>query len=203
VAKSVFLWENNVMLDSKKLGLQFQIRPATLQDARDIAATHVASWVNAYQGIIPNEVLAQQAVEKRLAQWNALLPALRIYPDRQTALVGVHPDSSVRGFIHGGIDREAKSAFDAEVYSLYLHPDVQGMGLGSRMLGHMTDWLMEHGHRTLRLWVLEENPWRAFYERIGGTLLPETQDIYFGDHGTRQVSYGWERIDGLSANLPR
>jgi GNAT superfamily N-acetyltransferase len=191
------------MLQVRNDGAPFEIRPARLEDAPRIAETHVASWVRAYQGIIPAEVLAQQSIDRRLVQWNAVIPALRIVPDRQTVLVAVDGEAIPRGVIHGGAVRDVKSVQDAEVYAIYLHPSAQGMGLGSRLFGHMAAWLEERGFRSLRLWVLEQNPARAFYEQTGGTLLPDQQALYYNGHPVQQVAYGWDSIKALAARLPR
>jgi diphthamide synthase (EF-2-diphthine--ammonia ligase) len=43
------------------------------------------------------------------------------------------------------------------------------------------------------LWVLEANPTRAFYERMGGRLL-DAQQI---SHGAVEVAYGWSQIERL------
>jgi hypothetical protein len=45
------------------------IRIATIDDAIDIAAVHVRSWQTAYRGMIPDDFLASQSVEKRLPMW--------------------------------------------------------------------------------------------------------------------------------------
>ncbi len=181
----------------------FTIRTARLEDAQQIAETHVASWAQAYRGILPGGVLVRQTVEQRRAQWSSMIPALRLHPDRQTLLVGVDAAGTVRGFIHGGVERTAGTAWDAEVYAIYLHPAAQGHGLGARLLGHLAEWLAGSGHRNVRLWMLEGNPAAAFYARLGGTLQAETQPIYFDGQPYRHLSYGWDDLAALSARLPR
>jgi GNAT superfamily N-acetyltransferase len=182
---------------------EFQVRPALPEDAPRIAAVHVASWIDAYRGILPPEVLQQQSVERRRAQWAALIPALRLAPGRQALLVGTDPAACVQGFIHGGVEREAGAPYDAEVYALYLHPSAQRRGLGARLLGHLCEWLQGLGHRTLRLWMLEGNPAEGFYRRVGGRLLPETQQLYFAEKPFRHLAFGWDDLAALAARLPR
>ena len=40
------------------------IRPATEADARTIAEIHVAGWVAAYRGMVPDELLASLSVDE-------------------------------------------------------------------------------------------------------------------------------------------
>ena len=49
------------------------IRPATENDALNIAAIHVASWQKIYEKKMPAAVLANLSVEKRAQQWRAII----------------------------------------------------------------------------------------------------------------------------------
>jgi hypothetical protein len=52
---------------------QVTIRVATLADARDLAGMHVASWHEAYAGILPAEMLASLSVDGRAAMWAQIM----------------------------------------------------------------------------------------------------------------------------------
>jgi ribosomal protein S18 acetylase RimI-like enzyme len=182
---------------------RLHIRTASVEDAQALAEVHVASWNHNYRGILPDETLAGATLEKRLAQWQRLLASLPDVPDRETVFVGVESSGLIRGFVHGGKEREADTPFDAEIYAIYLHPEAQRHGLGTRLCGHMAAWFAAHGYKTLRLWVLEKNPARAFYERLGGRLLSEFHDDVYAGVTVRHLSYGWDDAAALAQRLPR
>ena len=190
-------------MPSADAAVTFRIRPAEVADAQALAEVHVASWNHSYRGILPDETLAGMTLEKRLAQWQRLLPAAAEAPDREIVLVAEDAVGRMYGFVHGGKEREAEAPFHAEVYAIYLHPEAQRQGLGTRFLGHMAEWFAAHGHTTFRLWVLEKNPSRAFYERLGGRLLAEFYDDTYAGQIIRHVSYGWDDAAALAQCLPR
>ena len=61
---------------------------------------------------------------------------------------------------------------------LYVHPDAQSRGVGSRLHDEAVARRRSAGDRELRLWTLEENHvGRPFYESRGWTLAPETRVV--------------------------
>jgi hypothetical protein len=63
------------------------------------------------------------------------------------------------------------------------------------------DWLLKKGYRSLALWVVEQNPSRAFYERIGGRALGLSKVLEFGGRKVTDVAYGWDSIAELRQRL--
>ncbi|HEX7928263.1 MAG TPA: GNAT family N-acetyltransferase [bacterium] len=179
------------------------IRTAVPEDAPGLATMHSASWAHAYKGIIPDEHLAAQTPERRLTQWQPMLAKVQAEPETQTVFVGVDAAGGVQGFVHGGVERVKDTPWQGEIYALYLHPTNWRRALGSRLVGHMAAWLAARGHGTMRLWVLEQNPARGFYERIGGRLLTDTNEVAFGAVKLQHWSYGWDDVAALAARLPR
>jgi hypothetical protein len=52
------------------------VRPAVLQDAPAIAAVHVATWRDAYAGLLPDDFLDGLDVDQRAERWRGRLAAL-------------------------------------------------------------------------------------------------------------------------------
>jgi GNAT superfamily N-acetyltransferase len=52
------------------------------------------------------------------------------------------------------------------------HPDRQGRGLATRLIGQAAQALAAEGHRQVHLVVTETNPARALYERLGFREVP-------------------------------
>jgi hypothetical protein len=50
--------------------------------------------------------------------------------------------------------------------------------------------LRDAGLRSMLLWVLENNPSRSFYERLGGIVVGRKPDTV-GDSPVTLIAYGW------------
>jgi hypothetical protein len=48
------------------------------------------------------------------------------------------------------------------------------------------------------VWVMDKNPYRHFYEKIGGELLDQTRDVDYGGSKLTVVSYGWTELGKLT-----
>jgi hypothetical protein len=77
----------------------YQVRPAVARDAATIAAIHVNTWQEAYEGLLPEADLKAISVDKRLKLWREAIQ----YGDPQVH-VAVDGDRIV-GFV--GFDRSA------------------------------------------------------------------------------------------------
>lgn len=58
-------------------------------------------------------------------------------------------------------------AGSGNIWALFVHPDAQGRGHGSRLHDTMIDWLWSRGLQTLWLTTGPQTRARAFYERRG------------------------------------
>jgi ribosomal protein S18 acetylase RimI-like enzyme len=151
------------------------VRPATPPDARAIASVHVATWRDAYAGLLPDDLLAGLDAGQWAERWRERLaePAAGVF-----ALV-FDLDGQVRGFVSGGPDRDGRPG--GEVFAIYVDPDCQRRGAGRRLLGAAVRRLAEAGFTGASLWVLAGNhPSRGFYESQGwhadGTEKPWVLD---------------------------
>ena len=56
---------------------------------------------------------------------------------------------------------------------LYVRPQARGHGLGAAMLATLADVCVQRGYPRLEWWVLDWNPAREFYHRIGARAMSE------------------------------
>jgi ribosomal protein S18 acetylase RimI-like enzyme len=147
---------------------------------------HVATWRDAYAGLLPDDLLDGLDVDDRAERWRGRLAAL---PDGLFVFV-VELDAEVRGFVSGGPSRDGGAG--GEVYAIYVDPGSQDQGAGRQLLHAAVDCLTRAGFTEARLWVLADNhPARGFYESQGwqpdGTEQPWT---YHGvGEGVVEVRY--------------
>jgi ribosomal protein S18 acetylase RimI-like enzyme len=138
------------------------VRPAVLPDAPAIAAVHVATWRDAYAGLLPDEFLAGLVVEDWAQRWRERLSVT--VPGVFTLVFD--SGGRVRGFVSAGPDRHGHAG--GEVFAIYVDPQRQGLGAGRRLLAAAVRSLAEAGFAEARLWVLADNqPARVFYESQG------------------------------------
>ena len=108
------------------------LRAARPDDAQPIAAVHVATWQDAYAGLLPDEFLAGLDVGEWAERWRGRLAAAA---EGMFTLV-FEADGQVRGFVSGGPSRDESPG--GEVYAIYLDPGWQGRGAGRSLLAAAT-----------------------------------------------------------------
>jgi GNAT superfamily N-acetyltransferase len=164
------------------------IRKAEAKDALAIAKVHVDSWRTTYADIVSSEFLASLSYEQRAEMWNNTLSS----PTRQSFLyVAETPDREVVGFACAGPEREGDDTYKGEIYALYLLQNYQRQGIGSMLFRASTKELQQRGITSLLIWVLTANPFRKFYEALGGKYLRE-KGIEIGNQRLVEVAYGWQ-----------
>jgi hypothetical protein len=121
-------------------------------------------------------------------------------PDRAAGEGG-----AIVGFVSGGRSRRpalpggrGEAGPQGEVETLYLLDDYRDRGVGRRLMRAMAAHLAAIGCRSVMLWVLEDNPTRWFYQRLGGR--PSAREaIPFAGERVEQMAFVWDPIDSLLA----
>ena len=161
--------------------------------AEDISRVHVASWREAYAGIVPADILANVDLADRAARWRGYLGAGG-YPTF-LALVAGEP----AGFIRTGqLGEPLCEGADGHVYALYILQRFHRRGIGRRLMGlAAAEWLQQEG-KSFSVGVLTANqPARAFYEALGARFV--RPDIYqWHGHALDESLYIFENLDQLA-----
>lgn len=158
------------------------IRPATVEDAAAVAAVYVRSWRAAYAEVLPTEVLA--SLDE--ADWARRFRSRRD-PARSTLLA--FTPGRVVGVVMAGPDRQDSRS--AEVYAIYVLPEVQGQGVGAALLDAA---IAQLDAAVVRLWCAAENSGsRRFYERRGFVLDGATGSYEISGHRLATVRYAYTR----------
>lgn len=166
------------------------LRMATLDDAESIARIHVETWRTTYAGMLPDDMLVAMSEEKQAGMWRRMLRG------GETAIVADHPRHGIVAFGSYGPNRSGRDGYTGEVYTLYVHPDFQGLGIGRGLLRVLFGALAREGHDSALIWVLEQNPARFFYEAMGGRPVAG-RDTRMWDAPLREAAYGWDSVHAL------
>jgi ribosomal protein S18 acetylase RimI-like enzyme len=136
------------------------VRVATPGDAPAVRRVADAAWHDAHAPIV-----GAAAVEEFLAKYydpDELRERFRD-SDSTTFVGAAGADGDIVGYAAGVPGEEAY-----DLGSIYVHPDQQGDGVGSRLLEAVESRGREEGYDTLRLVVMADNDEaRGFYEARG------------------------------------
>jgi GNAT superfamily N-acetyltransferase len=163
------------------------IRPAGVKDAEGIAYVHVTAWQETYRGLVPDSVLDNLSVERRTREWRATLQdEANIY---HTTVVA-EEDEQIR-------EREGDQQFRGELFAIYVLKRFQGQGIGRGLIRAAANELLALDVSSMLVWVLSDNPYQKFYQRLGGVYVRE-KPIQFGDILLLEKAYGWADIHPLA-----
>ena len=135
------------------------IREALITDSNQIADIIVKAWQNAYEGIIDPEYPKSMSVNKFIDIFSN-----NITLKTETVFV-YEKDKKVIGFISGII---VKKEYDSEVIGLYIDPEFQGKGIGSKLLKKIKKYFSSNNCSSMIIWTLEGAKNNSFYEKHGG-----------------------------------
>ncbi len=162
------------------------VRRALPEDARAIAEAHVASWRDAYDGIVPRAVLDRLSVERRAAFWRETLGDAGGVDVQVADLAG-----AVAGFVSAGPARdEDLPPHTGEIHAIYLKREAWSQGIGRELLRAADADLHRRGFGAAVLWVLADNErGRRFYERQGWLPDGATRDLDFDGTHVEELRY--------------
>ena len=171
------------------------VREATPADAPGIARVHVDSWRTTYKGLIPDHIIASRTYDYRERMWTQILTE----QPSQTFVYVAEEDGEIVGFVSGGSNRDANSAYTGELHAIYILEIHQGKGIGRGLASALVSRLIEQGHTSMLLWVMTHNHQaRRFYEALGGKKVAERQEE-MDDGMLDEMAYGWGDIRPLAS----
>jgi len=171
------------------------IRTANAADASGIARVYVRTWRTAYRGLLPPKTLNNMnEMRETLFWWNSLCEV----GARATTFVAEDPTAGVVGFVTGGLERRRCASQRAEVYTLYVLPAYQRVGVGTRLLAAVSQRLVAQDLQSLVIWMLAGNPARGFYESLGGAPSA-SRTICVGGRYVQEVGYAWDDLGDFTA----
>jgi GNAT superfamily N-acetyltransferase len=175
----------------------FRVRKATPDDLLGMAKVHVETWKGTYRGMVPDERLDALTVERDIAggfgSW------LGEPPPGVRQFVAVTPKDEVVGFAMAAPNRESVDGYLGELGAIYVAKAHQGKGVGTELVSSVAEHLLEHRMPSMIVWVFEKNPYRRFYERLGGEFLRQRVGTSrLGGPDLSEVSYGWKDLRTLA-----
>jgi ribosomal protein S18 acetylase RimI-like enzyme len=126
----------------------FEVRLATVRDAKSIAEIHASSRQAAFKSVVPGEQMPAVSVEKSQAYWADAIE----YSEPQVHVV--LDGSKIVGFV--GFDRSRDKGTPnttGEIWAIYVTPEYWGQGAGLALWDAARDGLVDEGCTKVTLWV--------------------------------------------------
>lgn len=147
----------------------FFIRKANLEDFKDIASIHFKSWHAAYLNLLPKSyVESQNNLFEKIKMWQEVIAHPHVI-----VWVAYDANHNNLGFI--GYFNNNKCY---EITTLYVLPEYQGLGVGTKLMTTSLQAILESNINTsFYLWVLKANINAIhFYEKFGFVYTGENNE---------------------------
>jgi ribosomal protein S18 acetylase RimI-like enzyme len=137
------------------------VRPARVQDVRQMARVHVRCWQETYRGVMPDAVLDDPGFPAaREGMWTDVLTSEHY---RQSRVAVAERDGELAGIAMSGPPEDATAAWTRQLYVLYVYAADHGTGAGRALLEAVIG-----PAEPAVLWVADPNPRaQAFYRKHG------------------------------------
>ncbi|MDJ0984458.1 MAG: GNAT family N-acetyltransferase [Desulfobacterales bacterium] len=172
---------------SKNDGIML-VRTIRRSDRPHIAALQTESWQDSYADVLPESYLTDQLAEDLKRYWGTV----QIKPED---IVMVAEAAEVIGFI--AIWCRPEPFID----NLHVKPSQRSRGIGSMLMASAARQMIQQGHNTAYLWVVESNTQAIrLYQRLGGTCTDRNLKDLFG-HAVPNIKIEWSDISTLLNSL--
>jgi GNAT superfamily N-acetyltransferase len=160
-----------------------RVRSGKAADAKTLARIFKDSWLLAYRGIIPHLHLDKMIRQRSPEWWRDAIKA------GDSTLV-LEMAGTVAGYATLGTSRQ-RTAYQGEIYELYLDPIYQGLGLGEHLFEGCRHTLDMRKLNGLIVWALIDNAAAChFYWRRGGRPITSV-NTRIGGARLEKVAFAW------------
>lgn len=169
-------------------------------DAAGIAAVQVAAWAATYPGLVPEALLVQMTLARRVPRWREM-PSDGADGAHHVAEIA----GRIAGFVSAGAPRDdTLRALGAagEIMALYVHPDCARRGIGRQLFRRAAASRLADGIAPFGLWVIAGNDRAAnFYRRMGGRPAM-TQWAKITGGRFRETAWLWKDYRATNSSRP-
>ncbi len=167
-------------------------REASIHDAEAIARTEAASKQASLVGVI--EFMAPEYeldYDQLLVKWKGYIEKTRSpRKSKDPRVIYAAFDGGLMvGF--AACHHTTKWGVESELQSMYVLKDYQGQGIGTHLFELVVEWLRENGICSMGVNLYSDNPYRQFYEKMGGEYLRSSallwKDLKIWTHKEHEV----------------
>ena len=175
--------------------METSIRKANNSDLDGIIKVHVETWKTAYKGVVPDKYIEGFITRTQDQRWqNQLKNMIK----ENIFFIAENNESEIVGFAIGGLERGKNLNYEGELMGIYILKEYQRRGLGKSLTKKIVEELIEMKINTMLLWVLENNPYRVFYDTLGGKVVDKKEDENLK---LPVVAYGYDNLNELRTRI--
>lgn len=175
--------------------MEINIRKAKHSDLNGIIRVNVETWKTAYKGVVPDKYIQGFGIRTQDKKWQAQLNNMI---DENVFFIAENNKGEIVGFAIGGSERSKNPNYKGELMGIYILKEYQKQGIGKALTKKIVENLIKMKVNTMLVWVLENNPYRAFYDTLGGKVIDKKK------HETLRlpvVAYGYDNLKELIKKL--
>lgn len=165
----------------------WRVRDARRADLSRLAEVRNESWRAAYRGILPRAHLEAMT----LSRSRRVLETSTARRRQGHGVLVVEDGEGPFGYAIVGPQPRPELGHAGEIFEIYLRPDRQRRGAGSKLLASALWRLCELQLTPVMLWVLARNSARRFYASCGGEPF-RRERIEMSGRTLYRVAYSWE-----------
>ncbi|MEE1657996.1 GNAT family N-acetyltransferase [Microvirga sp. CF3062] len=175
------------------------IRPGTPADSAAIGRILAQGWRQAYSGFMSRAELGPRVDPDYRAQEVGTWLSTDFDSSTELLLVAERA-GKVMGFLAARLGDRNDVGSVAQVTLLYVSPEKQGRGTGRRLLLEAAEWLKTHAPGPISMGAFGQNPFRSFYEAIGGVVV-KTVMVRVDAQEWPVVIYLWPSPEALQEGI--
>jgi ribosomal protein S18 acetylase RimI-like enzyme len=175
--------------------LEISIRKAKISDLDGIIRVNVETWKTAYKGVVPDNYIQGFSIRTQDKKWQAQLKNMIA---ENFFYIAENNKGEIVGFAIGGLERNKDPNYKGELMGIYILKEYQRQGIGKALTRKIVENLIKMKLNTMLVWVLENNPYRAFYDTLGGKIVDKKEHEMLR---LPVVAYGYDNLKELIKKL--
>jgi len=163
------------------------IRNVNPDDADALAHVLISAEQYTFRGLVPEQCL-EFTEEESASNWKKSFSG--DFPGEKDIFVVAETESKkVVGFAWGS-PADSLPRYGSELKMVSVLPDYHRQGIGRKLIAHIAVELSKQGIESMWLKVVQVNPNRRFYDRLGGTHI-KTGIYLWDDVPVIECIYAW------------
>jgi GNAT superfamily N-acetyltransferase len=167
------------------------LRLATIEDAPALARILTETNRDTFQGLVPDRCLTSPTLEQSERNWRRFFNSGNL-AEGEVMRVSTDDQGKATGYILAGRSTD-RMDYPRELNVLMVDTAWQRQGVGRRLVTYAAGELARQGVKTLLVGILEENPNRGFYERLGAKRVG-SRSFNWAGYVTQELLYGWDDL---------
>ncbi|WP_440990647.1 N-acetyltransferase family protein [Haloarchaeobius baliensis] len=156
---------------------EYAIRPAEPTDVPGIQRVARAGWHAAY-----DDTMGPDTVDDCIDDWYDAETLVGAVEDDDVDYLVATVDDRLVGYASVGPTGDGRSGSVAGLYSIYVHPDRWGAGIGTALFERCADRLRERGYERLCLRVVADNDVGISFYRSHGFERTDEETVELEGH---------------------